>query len=244
MAHSAPLTRIFLLSHMRAYTSLTGHLLGSHPEINGYYEMHLSYASASDLAAQVQHYCAHDALKPGSRFLFDKLLHNDYALDLARLDSTRAQVLIALRPPEPTLRSIVNLFSRKAGNDPYANPAGAAAYYIERVQTLADFGARYAQRYSYFDAPLICIDPTRTLATLGDWLKLGSPLQPHYQVFAKTGVPGAGDSSPAMLSGQVIRADAKYAEIGLDAASLARAQQIYRDCRQRLIDHAAAALTD
>ena len=36
-------SRIFLLSHMRAFTSLAGHILGSHPQINGYFEMHISY---------------------------------------------------------------------------------------------------------------------------------------------------------------------------------------------------------
>ena len=42
--------RIFLLSHMRALTSLAGHILDLHPQINGYYEMHISYENASDLA--------------------------------------------------------------------------------------------------------------------------------------------------------------------------------------------------
>jgi len=41
--------RIFLLSYMRAFTSLAGHILGSHPRINGYYEMHISYEDASAL---------------------------------------------------------------------------------------------------------------------------------------------------------------------------------------------------
>ena len=35
---------IFLLSHMRANTSLISHILGSHPQISGYYEMHLVIA--------------------------------------------------------------------------------------------------------------------------------------------------------------------------------------------------------
>jgi hypothetical protein len=46
--------RIFLLSHMRAYTSLAGHILGSHPQINGYYEMHISYEDASALDRQLE----------------------------------------------------------------------------------------------------------------------------------------------------------------------------------------------
>ena len=38
---------------MRAYTSLVGHILGSHPEIDGYYEMHRSYVLADDLDRQL-----------------------------------------------------------------------------------------------------------------------------------------------------------------------------------------------
>ena len=41
MFMSDAFARIFLLSHMRDLTSLAGHTLGSHPQINGYYEMHL-----------------------------------------------------------------------------------------------------------------------------------------------------------------------------------------------------------
>lgn len=44
--------RIFLLSHMRAHTSLMAHILGSHSQINGYYEMHLDYEDASALDRQ------------------------------------------------------------------------------------------------------------------------------------------------------------------------------------------------
>ena len=107
---------------MRAYTSLLGHILGSHPQINGYYEMHLSYESEKDLAQQLRQYARHEALKPGSRFLFDKLLHNDYALELERLDLEGEVILLSLRQPEQTLKSILGLFSKKANDDPYSRP--------------------------------------------------------------------------------------------------------------------------
>jgi len=228
---------------MRAYTSLVGHLLGSHPEINGYYEMHQSYASAADLEQQERLYAAHDSLKPGSRYLFDKLLHNDYALKLEQFDPDSTRVLVAMRPSEPTLKSIVSLFARKDGGDPYADPVGATTYYIERLQALAAFGERYPGRYVYFDADLIRTDTARVLAALGQWLQLGSPLAERYQAFARTGVAGAGDSSPAIAAGHVVRQENLYPDIALDADSLQRAQQAYRDCRRRLINHAAVALT-
>jgi hypothetical protein len=238
-----PRGRIFLLSHMRAYTSLVGHLLGSHPEIDGYYEMHLGYASPADLALQRRRYGAHDRLKPGSRYLFDKLLHNDYLLALERLDAVPLVVLTALRPPAPTLSSIVSLFTRKAGRAPYAEPAAAAAYYIGRMHALAAFAERHAGRFHYFDAPLVLDDSARLLDTLGGWLRLASPLAQHYRSFARTGVAGAGDSSPAIASGRIVREPVRHAQPVLDAALRRQVQKAYTDCRARLIAHAAAALT-
>lgn len=228
---------------MRAYTSLVGHLLGSHPEIDGYYEMHQGYASATDLDRQARRYAEQDRFKPGSRYLFDKLLHNDYALQLEQFDPGRTVVLMALRPPEPTLKSIVHLFERKPGNDPYADPAGATDYYVERLRALAAFARRYPQRFHYFDAELVCRDAPRLLATLGAWLQLSSPLADRYQSFARTGIAGTGDSSPAIASGRILREERVYPDVVLDAEPLQRAQAAYRDCRHQLVEHAAAAIT-
>ncbi len=239
---SGPPARIFLLSHMRAYTSLVGHLLGSHPEIDGYYEMHRSYRFADDLDRQAAQYAAADAPKPGRRYLFDKLLHNDYALDLDALGPIPVAVLASLRQPAPTLRSIVHLFAEKHHDDPYATPVGAAGYYIARLQALAAFGTRYQGRYFYFDAERIRSDTAGTLRTLSAWLQLGSPLSPQYRRFSQTGVVGAGDSSPAIGAGRVLDAVNPYADIALDAASLAEAERTYADCRATLIAHAAASL--
>lgn len=239
---SQPYTRIFLLSHMRAYTSLLGHILGSHPQINGYYEMHLNYASAADLAQQEQLYTRQDSLKPGSRYLFDKLLHNDYGLNLPALGQEDAIILLALRQPEPTIKSILNLFVKKDVNDLYANPAGATAYYIERLAKLVEFSQQHPQRYHYFDAELIRTDTDNTLAKLAEWLRLDSPLSAHYQKFAKTGVAGAGDTSPVIQSGKVIRQESEYPDIVLDASLLQQATAAYEECRQQLIDNAHASM--
>ena len=129
--------RIFLLSHMRAYTSLAGHILGSHPQINGYFEMHLGYEDASALDRQLAAYQRDEALKPGSRYLFDKLLHNDYALKPERLGRADIKVLVALAEPEHTIKSIVHLFRQKPDPDLYASPVQAAKYYVERVRALS-----------------------------------------------------------------------------------------------------------
>src|SRR5574340_1155650 len=118
--------RIFLLSHMRAYTSLAGHILGSHPQINGYYEMHLSYEDATALRRQMEVYLQGDALKANSRYLFDKLLHNDYVLRPEQLGLADVRILVSLAGPEHTIRSIVHLFRQKPDPELYASPAEAA----------------------------------------------------------------------------------------------------------------------
>jgi len=115
--------RIFLLSHMRAFTSLAGHILGSHPQINGYYEMHISYEDASALDKQLEVFLESDALKENSRYLFDKLLHNDYSLKPERLGLADTKILISLLEPEHTIKSIVDLFAQKEIEDLYARPS-------------------------------------------------------------------------------------------------------------------------
>lgn len=237
------LSRIFLLSHMRAYTSLIGHILGSHPQVNGYYEMHLSYSSPDDLVAQVQAYATHDTLKPGSRYLFDKLLHNDYALKPEQLGLPGVQLLLALRQPEPTIKSIVHLFAQKKGDAPYADPTDAAQYYIGRLAQLAAFAQQYPQRYCYFDAELIRTDTASLLERLGQWLGLAGALSPNYQHFGKTGVAGAGDSSPAIKSGKVITEANAYGAVVLDAALLRQAEHAYQQYRTVLVGNARETAT-
>lgn len=235
-------TRIFLLSHMRAYTSLLGHILGSHPEIDGYYEMHRSYAFGADLERQMRAYEERERPKPGSRYLFDKLLHNDYTLNLALPELGDAIILLALRQPEPTLKSILGLFAKKTSDDLYADPAGATTYYVERVQALAAFGRQQPQRYFYFDAERVCADTRCLLGELGRWLQLASPLTEDYQLFSQTGVSGTGDSSPAIAAGHILHQAAdRHPDIALDPALLKQVTQAYQHCRQQLLANAINA---
>lgn len=239
--------RIFLLSHMRAYTSLAGHILGSHPQINGYYEMHLGYADAAALDKQLAAYLESDALKPGSRYLFDKLLHNDYALAPDRLGLADMKILLSLRQPEPTIQSIVHLYRQKDGGDLFDSPEKAARYYIERVRALADFArvnfARANRGYFYFDAELWQCAPEQLLPRLAAWLELDLPLSEQYQTFSHTGKPLKGDSSPRIHRGNIDRGGSDYAHIAVPDAVLDEAREVYRECRRQIIERAADSLT-
>lgn len=234
-------SRIFLLSHMRAFTSLAGHILGSHPHINGYYEMHISYEDASALDRQLDVFLEGDALKPGSRYLFDKLLHNDYALELAKLGLPDMKILVSLRHPEPTIKSIVHLYRQKDGGDLFDAPEKAARYYIERLGALVDF-AKAKPGYFYFDAELWQRAPDKLLPRLAEWLELDSPLSEQYQAFSQTGKPLKGDSSPRIHRGNIDKARSDYSHIVLPDEMLIEALEVYRECRRQIIEKSADSL--
>jgi hypothetical protein len=235
--------RIFLLSHMRAYTSLAGHILGSHPQINGYYEMHLSYADASALDKQLALYQPTNALKPDSRYLFDKLLHNDYLLLPERLGAIEIKILLSLAQPEHTIKSIVHLFAQKAIAYPYASPVAAAKYYMARLNALADFSRAHDRAYYYFDAALWQRAPERLLPRLTAWLELDAPLSERYQTFFHTGKAGKGDSSQRIHRGSIDRSPSDYAHVAIPEASLRTAQAVYDECRAHMIAGAVDSFT-
>jgi len=236
-------SRIFLLSHMRAFTSVVGHILGSNPQINGYFEMHLSYEDAPALARQLELLERSDGLKPGSRYVFDKLLHNDYRLLPERLDLAGTKILVALREPEKTIRSIVSLFRSKEPGELYAEAAEAARYYVERVAALAEFCEGRPGTYCYFDAEILRAAPDRLLPTLSRWLELEAPLAERYETFSRTGTARSGDSSATIRSGRISRAASDYSDTPVAAELLDDAQAVYRTCRSRIIACAADSLT-
>jgi hypothetical protein len=239
---SERISRIFLLSHMRAFTSLAGHILGSHPQINGYYEMHISYEDAAALDRQLEVLLEGDALKAGSRYLFDKLLHNDYALQPDKLGLPDMRILVSLLEPEHTIKSIVNLFAKKEVDDLYASPAEAANYYMARLEALAEFSRSASQPYYYFDAELFQRAPAQLLPRLSQWLGLDSPLSERYQVFSQTGKSRKGDSSARIRSGSIDRTPVDYSHVSVPEKVLSEACEVYRECRRQIIEKAADSL--
>ncbi len=228
---------------MRAFTSLAGHILGSNPAINGYYEMHLGYEDASALERQLSAYREHEVIKEQSRFLFDKLLHNDYLLMPERLGAVPITIMVALREPASTIRSIIHLFAQKQSGDTYASVESAARYYIDRLEWLARFCRTTEHDYHYFDAELFLSSPERLLSTMSDWLQLAEPLSQHYKLFSQTGQARKGDSSKFIRSGRIDQSRPDHSQIQIPADALNRARETYQRCRQQMIAHAVDALT-
>jgi hypothetical protein len=233
---------IFLLSHMRANTSLFGHLLGSHPLVEGYYEQHMGYYGWKSLWRQkLLHFDEHDA-KPGARWMFDKVLHDGHAVAPSVLQRETTKTILMVRAPRQTLPSLVTLYRRERAHLPEATAAGASAYYVGRLDSLVAL-AHQAPQYFYLDAESLVDDTDGTLTALERWLGFEQPIPREYQAFAHTGRSGAGDTSARLRSGRVSRETSHYGDITFDPDLLSAADDAYQRCRATLIAGADAHAT-
>lgn len=229
---------IFLLSHMRANTSLFGHLIGSHPLVEGYYEMHIGYYSWRSLWRQkLRHFASHQA-KPGARYMFDKVLHDGHHVAPALLQRPTSRCIFMLREPEQSIRSLIVLYRERNPQQPEATAEGATAYYIQRAQTLSSLSSTLQGRCFYLDAECLVDRPDPTLAELSRWLEFDLPIPSAYDTFAKTGRGNAGDHSQRLKSGRIHRSRSDYSAIEIEPELIASAHQAYQHHRDILARNA------
>ncbi len=225
---------IFLFSHMRANTSLFGHILGSHPDIEGYYEMHIGYYSWKSLWRQKLLYLENHTLKPRSRFFFDKLLHDYCVVAPHILARPSTRCIFMLRRPEKTIPSIVGLYRKNQPDHEFAQVEGAAAYYMARVGELARLAGTMPHGFYYLDAENLIEHSLETLGALSTWLGLSQGLSPEYKMFNKTGAPQAGDDSDLIKSGTINKRQSSYPDIQMDPETQLVADRVYQETRHLL----------
>ncbi len=224
---------VFLLSHMRANTSLFGHILGSNPCIEGYYELHESYQLPSDLAHAKKKYYRSHCPKTGATYLFDKLLHNHHTLN-ASLVGEEDKLIIMIREPEATIRSILKIFADKPDSQ-WADRESAERYYVERLQELSHLSHIFKGRYVFLKSEALILDTAHTLQALSHFLELPVLLSDRYETFSKTGQRGFGDSSSHITSGKIVKekdADAPPVEVA------SRCHDTYRATLETLTENA------
>ncbi|WP_347330118.1 sulfotransferase family protein [Marinimicrobium locisalis] len=226
--------RIFLLSHMRANTSLFGHILGSNPDVEGYYELHESYLRPADLKKTQRKYYHSHCPKKAANYLFDKLLHNHH--QLARdVMGAGDKLVMMIREPEPTIKSIVKIFSDKP-NSQWADQESAERYYVDRLRELARLSAEFRGRYFVLKSEDLISDTDQTLRSLSEFLALETPLSEHYKTFAKTGRRGFGDSSSNITTGKIVK-EKPVNEPSVEVDPSCR--EVYRETLATLYDNAS-----
>lgn len=232
-----PRQHILLVSHMRANTSLFGHIIGSSPEISGYYEMHIGYYSWKSLIRQKLLFHEDHPGTKSTRYYFDKVLHNEHDILVPVLNRSNCKYIFMLKKPERTIKSICNLYKKIEPEHEFSTVTGATNYYIDRVEGMRDIliECKDKSRCYYLDAESIINDTTDTLKDLSDWLNLKTPLSPEYKKFNFTGVEKFGDTSPTISHGKVSSNKESYEDIVIDETLLEKAELVYNDVRESIM---------
>ncbi|PSU35572.1 hypothetical protein [Photobacterium lutimaris] len=236
-----PSKHILLLSHMRANSTLIGHLLGSHRDVSGYYEMHIGYYSWKSLINQKLHFHQGDPGEPFTKYYFDKILHSEHHVNVDILSHDNVITLICLREPLQTINSIVKLYRSKHPDDDFTRPEFAARYYIERANTILCIAKKLVKQkesYYFYDAKDI-IDKTQDILTdIQTYSGLKTPISTRYRKFDKTGARYFGDSSEYIHSGVVVKKTSETLNLDIDSELLDECNRVYRECREYLLEHA------
>jgi len=196
-------TRLVLVSHMRARTSLLSHILGSNPEVAGYYEQHISHKRFDiDLRLRVK-MAAEGLLQSETRYLFDKTLHTH----LDPFGEARIVQLVMLREPAATVASIVRMGLER--NTVWQDEELGFAYYCHRLKEIGYHFEQSKSPCAFINSDALVNSPTEILAKLTEFLDLNTALESEYKSFDKTGHAGSGDPSGALDAGKVVSSDIK-----------------------------------
>ena len=226
------------MSHMRSYSTLLAHLLGSHDQISGHRERLRRIETRSQLLRwRLLDLAEHPDSCP--RYLLDKVLHDNYAVSDRILTRRDVRLVVFVRRPEETLVSIDRL-GRLVGDDRYRDPAVNVEYYCDRLDTIVRSAHRAAVRPVVLEAEAVVEQTGAVLSGLTDWLGLETPLSERYTVFPDSGAELLGDPSDAIRLGEV--ADDPAADRGpeadppreIPADLLDRATAAYESCRAEL----------
>jgi hypothetical protein len=195
---------LFLFSHMRSYSTVLSHVLGSHAEICGYSETHLKYRHSADLWRLRWRVARATGAWPRGRYLLDKLLHNFMLIPRDLRHSKRLRALIFVRRPEATLRSILSMAAQHPEKGWYSSPARVAEYYCERIAWLTAVGVHLKDRALLFTSEAITNDTGSLLERISRHLDLRSCLERSYRLHRFSGVAGHGDASAKLQSGMIL----------------------------------------
>lgn len=193
-----------MLSHMRSRSSLLSHIIGSNNEISGYSELSIPYSKSFGLEKQKVILHKDELAVNSSMKLFDKILHNSFDFkELSILNSTDNDVVIMIRNPRATIKSIVTM-GVKNNNAKYADINWACEYYKERVTKIVKMSSSL-ERFFLLDSEAIVDSPVESLNQLSEYLNLSTPLSPQYDSFNKTGMKKSGDTSENIKKGEIVK---------------------------------------
>ena len=209
---------------------MLSHILGSNPQVCGYSELHNSYPKKSSLIEMNVDLYQDLASDFENKYMFDKLLHNSRLLSDEVIDHTGAKLVILLREPVSTVKSIISM-GNLLGNENYKNQSLAFEYYCNRVKLLSEY-AKESNDTLFIDSDEIVSRSEEVLAELTDWLGLDQALSQNYSIFSRTGVVKAGDPSKNIRAGKIVETS-KHENIELDETLVLKATEAYKKKKKK-----------
>jgi hypothetical protein len=240
MSGSSARRYLFVLGHMRSYSSLLCHILGSHPQIDGYCETHTKYRTRFDLLRLRSRVVKLTGEPLRGRYVLDKVLHN-YPLASSILRSPNTLSIVLVRRPVPTVQSIVNMGLHYSDVSWYRDLDAVARYYEERVAALVRLADELRGRVMFMEAETLLSRTGDVLQNISRSLELSEPLRSDYKRFAHTGEGGFGDPSETITTGRVADAAREpRTPVMLPATLTGRLEAAYAACSASLRDRCEA----
>ena len=217
---------ILLCSHMRARTTLLSHIVGSHPSVCGYAELHQKLRGWPDLLEL----CAKAEDASGKiaahRYVLDKIVHN-LPIRQKVLDRDDVSIIVMIREPLQTIESILKI---KAGG--IRDLDGACDYYAARLAALRDLIDRRRGRVFYLDSEALVDRTSATLSALSSRLAIVPRLSENYRLFKHTGQPKFGDMSENIRAGRIVRGEESANPVFPNAERLDEMRSIHESFRK------------
>jgi hypothetical protein len=230
---------ILMFSHMRSYSTLIAHLLGSHPQVSGYTEQQQSYRTFADLSGLTYGIWKVSDHRVEGAYLFDKLLHDGHVVTDRVLERDDVLPVYAIREPTASLRSIVAM-ARAKNRPAWQDPEGASRHLHKRYAALRDLSERRGDAAALFTDSVVH-EPEQTLAGLTRYLGLDTDISASYDSFPKTGVSGFGDPTGPIAAGRIV-ADRPGHDIDVPGDMAARLVEDYQDTCDLLVSRCTTVL--
>ena len=222
---------------MRSYSSLLSHILGSHPEISGYSELHQSYRSHQDLIKMKSKISIAYDKKLSTSYLLDKILHNQYSMDFNLLQSNNVKTLFFFFLPAQTLKSIIKMSFNINNMKNYQNEQYALYYYEKRLLMLTQYVRLIKQGSLFIQSEHLLDNTSSTLNFIENYLSLNTPIREEYNIYKYSGQPLHGDSSKRLFEKRITQEKEEKQELHISNDILKKAEKSYLECKVILEDH-------
>jgi len=222
---SQPYRILFILGHMRSGSSLLTLLLNANPEIIGYGETHIKYASEKDFQRLIYKiYMKNRELKMQHKYALDKILHDSKIINQDILGSEQLSIIFLIREPQKSMASMMKI-------KPHWSESETLEHYIKRLSKLEDYAKliNSKERSLFITHDQLLNNTELVFGQLQKFLDVKTPFSEEYEVLRTTGQRGIGDSSENIKAGRILRGD-RQPSTTIDPSLVEKGLWAYEQC--------------